>query len=314
MRFATYHHADGAQRLGVLADGLIHGGPPGAVLTGLLTDPDRLRAAGERALAHPAEVVRPAEVTVDAPVPVPPSVRDFLAFEQHLATVSGRDPDPDWYRLPIFYFSNPAAITGPGADIPVPPGCLQFDYELEVAAVIGRPGRNLSPADAEQHIAGYFVLCDFTARDIQAREMRLLLGPAKGKDAATSCGPYLVTPDELEPYRSGRAFDLGAAAWVNGTRYSSGNLNSMYWSFAELVSYASRGTQVMPGDIIGSGTVGGGCIMELCQLHGTGHYPWLKPGDELVIEIEALGRLTHRVVAGLPLHPLRPKTAAGSAM
>jgi 2-keto-4-pentenoate hydratase/2-oxohepta-3-ene-1,7-dioic acid hydratase in catechol pathway len=312
MRFATYRHPGGPRRLGVLAGGLIHGCPSEAVLPDLLADPGRLRAAGERAIARPAEVVRPAEVTLDAPVPVPPSVRDFLAFEQHLATVSGRDPDPDWYRLPVFYFSNPAAVTGPDADIPVPPGCQQFDYELEVAAVIGRPGSNLSPAEAERHIAGYVVLCDFTARDIQAREMRLLLGPAKGKDTATSCGPYLVTPDELEPHRSEGAFDLGTAAWVNGTRYSSGNLSSMYWSFAELVSYASRGTRVMPGDIIGSGTVGGGCIMELSRLHGAASYPWLKPGDEVVIEIEALGRLAHRVVPGPPLHPLRPRAAPGS--
>jgi 2-keto-4-pentenoate hydratase/2-oxohepta-3-ene-1,7-dioic acid hydratase in catechol pathway len=312
MRFATYRHAGGPRRLGVLAGGLIHGCPPGAGLPALLADPGGLRAAGERALARPSEVVSPAEVTLDAPVPEPPSVRDFLAFEQHLATVSGRQPDPDWYELPVFYFSNPAAITGPDADIPVPPGCLEFDYELEVAAVIGRPGRNLSPAEAERHIAGYLVLCDFTARDLQAREMRLMLGPAKGKDSATSCGPYLVTPDEIEPYRSGRAFDLEAVAWVNGTRYSTGNLNSMYWSFPELVSYASRGTQVVPGDIIGSGTVGGGCIMELSRLPGTGQYPWLKPGDEVRIEVEALGRLTHRVVPGPPLHPLRPAVAARS--
>jgi len=314
MRFAAYHHAGGPRRLGVLANGLIHGCLPEDEFPGLLADPGRLRAAGERALARPAEIVRLVDVTLEAPVPAPPSVRDFLAFEQHLATVSGRDPDPDWYRQPIFYFSNPAAVTAPGADVPVPPGCLQFDYELEVAAVIGRPGWNLSPDEAQQHIAGYLVLCDFTARDIQAREMRLLLGPAKGKDAATSCGPYLVTPDELEPYRSGNAFDLRAAAWVNGSLYSSGNLNTMYWSFAELVSYASRGTQIVPGDIIGSGTVGGGCIMELSRLHGAGRYPWLKPGDEVVIEIEALGRLTHRVVPGPPLHPLRPKAAAGSQM
>jgi 2-keto-4-pentenoate hydratase/2-oxohepta-3-ene-1,7-dioic acid hydratase in catechol pathway len=312
MRFATYHHADGAQRLGVLANGLIHGCWPGSGFPALLADPQRLRAVAEQAVARPAEVVRPADVTLDAPVPVPPSVRDFLAFEQHLSTVSGRDPDPDWYRLPIFYFSNPAAILGPDADIPLPPGCLQFDYELEVAAVIGRPGRNLTPTEAQQHIAGYFVLCDFTARDIQAREMRLLLGPAKGKDAATSCGPYLVTPDELEPYRSGNAFDLQAAVWVNGSRYSRGNLNSMYWSFAELVSYASRGTQVLPGDVIGSGTVGGGCIMELSRLPGGGHYPWLRPGDEVVVEIETLGRLTHHVVEGPPLHPLRSEATAGS--
>jgi len=313
MRFATYRHPGGPRRLGVLVGGLIHGCPPGAGLPAILADPGQLRAAGEQAIAHPAEIVDPADVTLDAPVPVPPSVRDFLAFEQHLATVSGRHPDPDWYKLPVFYFSNPAAITGPDADIPVPPGCLQFDYELEVAAVIGRPGRNLSPAEAQQHIAGYFVLCDFTARDIQAREMRLLLGPAKGKDTATSCGPYLVTADELEPYRSGDAYDLGTTVWVNGTRYSTGNLTSMYWSFAELVSYASRGTQVVPGDIIGSGTVGGGCILELSRLHGAERYPWLKPGDELVIEVEALGRLTHRVVDGPPLHPLRSEAAAGSA-
>lgn len=306
MRFATYHHTDGVRRLGVLADGLIHACQDDGGLLGLLADPDLLRGVGERALADPAELVRPADVILEAPVPAPPSVRDFLAFEQHLATVSGRPPDPDWYELPVFYFSNPAAVTGPAADIPVPPGCLEFDYELEVAAVIGQPGRNLSPAEAQQHIAGYFVLCDFTARDIQAREMRLLLGPAKAKDTATSCGPYLVTPDELEPYRSGHAFDLEVSAWVNGTRYSGGNLTSMYWSFAELVSYASRGTQVVPGDIIGSGTVGGGCIMELSRLHGPGRYPWLKPGDEVVIEVATLGRLTHRVVKGPPLRSLRP--------
>lgn len=306
MRFATYHHAGGVRRAGVLADGLIYGCPPGTALSGLVADPGRLRAAAAQALADPAEVIRPDDVTLDAPIPAPPSVRDFLAFEQHLATMSGRDPDPDWYQMPVFYFSNPPAVTGPADDIPVPPGCLQFDYELEIAAVIGRPGRNLTPDQAGRHIAGYMVLCDFTARDIQAREMRLQLGPAKGKDTATSCGPYLVTPDELEPHRSGHAFDLDAAAWVNGRRYSAGNLKSMYWSFAELVAYASRGTQVVPGDVIGSGTVGDGCIAELSLRHGPRRYPWLKPGDEVVIEIETLGRLAHRIVPGPPLHPLRP--------
>jgi 2-keto-4-pentenoate hydratase/2-oxohepta-3-ene-1,7-dioic acid hydratase in catechol pathway len=312
MKVATYSHGDGQQRLGVLAGGLIHGCPPGTRLPDLLADPSRLRAVGQQALTGPAEVVRPDEVTLDAPVPAPPSMRDFIAFEQHLATMSGRDPDPDWYQLPVFYFSNPAAVTGPDQDIPVPPGCQQFDYELEVAAVIGRPGRNLSPAEAERHIAGYMVLCDFSARDIQAREMRLLLGPAKGKDTATSCGPYLVTPDELEPHRSGRAFDLEVTAWVNGRQYSSGNLNTMYWSFAELVAYASRGTQVLPGDIIGSGTVGGGCIAELAARHGPHRYPWLQPGDEVVIEVAHLGRLTHRVVPGPPLYPLRPEDPAAA--
>ncbi len=222
MKFATYQHAGGPHRLGVLADGLIHGCPAGTELLSLLPDADRLRAAGQQALRDPAEVTDPAAARMAAPVPAPPSVRDFLAFEQHLTTMSGGAPDPDWYQLPVFYFSNPAAILGPCDPVPIPPGCAQFDYELEVAAVIGRGGSDLSPEEAEKHIAGYFVLCDFSARDLQAREMRLRLGPAKGKDSATSCGPYLVTPDELEPYRSGPGFKLEMTAQVNGRRYSCG--------------------------------------------------------------------------------------------
>jgi 2-keto-4-pentenoate hydratase/2-oxohepta-3-ene-1,7-dioic acid hydratase in catechol pathway len=307
MRFASYLLADGRSRVGaVSSEGLIHECPPGTTLLDLLPDPDRLREANAAALADPRNVFRPAEVTLTAPVPVPPSVRDFMAFEQHLRTVSGRPPDPDWYELPAFYFSNPAAVTGPRDDVPVPPGSTQFDYELEVAAVIGRPGTNLSPEEAVEHIAGYCVLCDFSARDLQAREMALRLGPAKGKDTATSCGPYLVTPDELAMHRSGQTFNLTMTAQVNGRLYSSGRLNSMYWSFPELVSYASRGTTVVPGDVIGSGTVGTGCILELSITHGSSAYPWLQPGDQVVLEVDTLGRLEHRIVPGPQLNPLRP--------
>lgn len=227
--------------------------------------------------------------------------------------MSGRRPDPDWYRVPVFYFSNPAGIFGPQADIPVPPGCTQFDYELEVAAVIGAPGYNLSPDEVKSHIAGYLILCDFSARDVQACEMRLMLGPAKSKDTATSCGPWLVTPDELEPRTSGQAFDLRMAASVNRRPYSEGRLDAMIWSFPELVSYASRGTRVMPGDIIGSGTVGTGCILELSIEHGSHQYPWLKPGDELTLEVDGLGAITHRIVTGPPLKPLRTNQAPAHA-
>jgi 2-keto-4-pentenoate hydratase/2-oxohepta-3-ene-1,7-dioic acid hydratase in catechol pathway len=306
VRFASYRDHDARQRLGVVVGDRIHALPATEpTLLELLGDHDRLSAAGDRALSQPADIVPQSEVELLAPVPVPPSFRDFLCFEQHLRTVSGREPEPDWYRLPIFYFSNPAGIFGPRADIPIPPGCTKFDYELEVAAVIGGGGENLSPEEAELHIAGYVVLCDFSARDLQVREMALRLGPAKGKDTATSYGPWLVTADELHGRSAGRTFDLEMTASVNGREYSRGRLDSMIWSFPELVSQASRGTRIVPGDIIGSGTVGRGCILELSIEHGSEAYPWLKPGDEVVLEVDLLGRLEHRIVPGPALRPLR---------
>ena len=313
MKFASFRDHDGQPRLGVVVGENIHSCPPGLALLDILGDPDLVHAAGANALSDPVDVVSAAAVELRAPIPVPPSVRDFLSFERHLRTVSGKDPDPDWYRLPIFYFSNPAGIFGPRAEIPIPPGCMQFDYELEVAAVIGAPGHNLSPQQAESHIAGYFVLCDFSARDLQAREMPLMLGPAKGKDTATSCGPWFVTADELEDRRSHHTYDLRMTASVNGKPYSEGRLDSMIWSFPELVSYASRGTRVVPGDIIGSGTVGAGCILELSIEHGSDAYPWLEPGDEVVLEVEKLGRLQHRIAPGPPLKPLRAEKAVAHA-
>ena len=313
MKFASFYQDHSSPRLGIVVDEQIHACPPELTLLDLLGDPEIMRATGEAALTDPAEIVQIEMVELRPPIPTPPSVRDFLSFERHLRTVSGTDPDPDWYRLPIFYFSNPAGIFGPHADIPIPPGCEQFDYELEVAAVIGAPGHNLSPDEAESHIAGYLILCDFSARDLQAREMRLMLGPTKGKDTATSCGPWLVTPDELQDRRSGNTFDLRMTASVNGRQYSEGRLDAMIWSFPELVSYASRGTNIMPGDIIGSGTVGTGCILELSIEHGTNKYPWLDPGDQLTLEVDLLGALRHRVVAGPPLRPLRTERALARA-
>lgn len=271
-------------------------------------DGERLARAGERARASPADVFDLQAIVLRAPIPRPPSVRDFFAFEQHVRTVRrslGLEMDPDWYQIPVFYFSNPAAIIGPDQDAAIPPGSSMLDFELEVAAVVGRGGSNLHPEGAELHIAGFTIMNDWSARDLQWPEMKLGLGPAKGKDFATSLGPFLVTPDELAPYRKNRAYDLAMSATVNGRDYSRGNLADIYWSFGEMLAYASRGTQLAPGDVIGSGTCGTGCILELASVHGEDAYPWLAPGDRVELTVEHLGTLSNRVMAGPPLVPLR---------
>jgi 2-keto-4-pentenoate hydratase/2-oxohepta-3-ene-1,7-dioic acid hydratase in catechol pathway len=298
MRFATFLASDSTERVGVVDGESLFALAPGVALIDLLGD---LPEAGRAALASPAAVFDTAEVRLLAAIPVPPSVRDFYAFEDHVRTARatrGLEVDPDWYELPVFYFSNPAAITGPGDAIPVPPGCAELDYELEVAAVVGRPGSDLEPATAEAHIAGYTVMNDWSARDLQRREMRLGLGPAKGKDFATSLGPVLVTPDELEPYRQNKAFNLAMTAGVNGAEWSRGNLADIHWSFGEMLAHASRGTVVRPGDVIGSGTCGTGCILELSAVHGSEAYPWLGPGDVVELAVDGLGTLANSVMAG----------------
>jgi 2-keto-4-pentenoate hydratase/2-oxohepta-3-ene-1,7-dioic acid hydratase in catechol pathway len=265
-------------------------------------DGERLRDAGERVRRDPAEELAWDDVALWAPIPVPPSIRDFLAFESHLRNARG-EVDPEWYELPVFYFSNPQGVIGPHDDVAIAPGSVEWDYELEFAAVVGMAGSDLRPDEADRHIAGYTVMCDFSARDHQRREMRLGLGPAKGKDTATSMGPVLVTPDELAPYRSGQAFALDMAVEVSGTRAGGGSLADIYWSFGEMLAYASRGTTVVPGDVIGSGTVGTGCVLEHRRL---GHdVPWLAPGDVVRLSIDHVGTLRHRIVAGRDPVPLR---------
>ncbi|MGH3586489.1 MAG: fumarylacetoacetate hydrolase family protein, partial [Pseudonocardia sp.] len=267
-----------------------------------------LSAAAERATANPAEVVDLADVRLCAPIPRPPSVRDFLSFEEHLRNAVralGRaEPPPVWFEQPVFYFSNPAAIHGPDAEIPISPGCASFDYEVEVAAVVGRAGSDLSPDEAEAHIAGYTILCDWSARDVQAKESTIGLGPAKGKDGATSIGPALVTPDELEPHRSGKGYRLAMRGSVNGRDLGGGSWADIHWSFGQMLAYASRGTRLQPGDVIGSGTVGTGCLLELTGLHGEERYPWLRPGDEVTVTVEHLGDLSGRIVRGPEPIPL----------
>ena len=256
---------------------------------------DALDNAAQQARRSPAGVVPIDDVDLRAPIPHPPAVRDFYAFEQHVRTARetrGMEMDPDWYELPVFYFSNPHSIVGTDTDVAVPPGCEWLDYELEVAAIVGREGADLDASTAlRTHVAGFCVMNDWSARDLQAREMRQLLGPAKGKDFATSLGPFLVTPDELPEDLS-----LTMTATVNGREYSRGRLSDLHWSWGDLLAYASRGTRIVPGDVIGSGTVGTGCILELSLVHGSDAYPWLRPGDEVVLEVEGLGRLANRVV------------------
>ena len=217
------------------------------------------------------------EVELRPPVLHPPAVRDFYAFEQHVRTANerrGREVPAEWYELPVFYFSNPAAIYGPEDDVPYPEGTEELDYELEVAAVIGADGA----------IGGFTVMNDWSARDVQRREMRVGLGPAKGKDFATSFGPVVVTPDELD----GSEGEM--VARVNGEERSRGNLRDLFHPWEALVAQAARNTRLLPGDLIGSGTVGTGCILE----HGDGR--WLQRGDVVELEVEGIGVLRNRVV------------------
>ncbi|MFC4112909.1 fumarylacetoacetate hydrolase family protein [Nonomuraea zeae] len=306
MRLATYNY-EGRTRCGVVAGGTVT--PVHGDLLGLLRK--------GRLDAEPAgEPVPLSEVRLLAPYQ-PPTVRDFVAFEEHVEgvrrSVDGRAGVPDaWYDAPAFYFTNPYAVVGPHDDVPVPPGCRAFDFELEVAAVIGRAGRDLTPDAAREHIAGYLIMNDWSARDLQSREMQVNLGPAKGKDTATTLGPWLVTADELEPYRDADGFlRLALTVSVNGAEIGRDLLSNMGWPFEDLVAYASRGTWVRPGDVLGSGTCGnGGCLAELWGLRGRPDPPPLRPGDVVEIAVEGIGAIRNTVVAGVdpvPLPKARPR-------
>ncbi len=310
MRWATFHYPKSAvDHVGLVMGEHIHALETGLALLDLLGDDGTLLAeAGERARTNPVDRVSLHETRLRAPIPSPPTFRDFYAFEQHVRTARqrrGLEMDPLWYQLPVFYFSNPYAIIGPDDEVVVPPGTTQLDYELEVVAVVGRSGSNLKPEEAEHCIAGFMVMNDWSARDLQREEMQLNMGPVKGKDFATSIGPFFVTPDELEPTRKARAYDLTMRASVNGREYSKASLADIYWSFGEMLAYASRGTRIETGDLIGSGTCGTGCILELSLVHGEQHYPWLQPGDVVEVSVDRLGAFKNRVVLGVPLRPLR---------
>lgn len=231
-----------------------------------------------------------------APFPVA-SLRDFYAFEQHVKTCRGHrglETVPQWYQVPVFYFSNPVAIIGDGDPVWAPQGSAALDYELELACVVGTAARDL-PADdsAVDCLAGFTIMNDWSARDLQHAEMAVGLGPSKSKDFATSLGPEIVPLAALrDAYRDGR-LHLDMTARINGKEYSRGNAGSMYWTWPQLLAHASRDTELRPGDVIGSGTVGTGCILELTPEAVGG---WLKPGDVVELTIERLGTLRNPVI------------------
>lgn len=236
------------------------------------------------------------EVELLAPIPNPPSFRDFYAFEEHVRNARkrrGLEVIPEWYEIPVFYFSNHQAVIGPNHPVLRPKACNKLDYELEIACVIGKQGRDIKAEEAESYIFGYMILNDWSARDLQMQEMKVGLGPAKGKDFATSIGPYLVTADELEVYRNeSQALNLEMKAFVNGRELSSGNAESAYYTFSQMIERASDGVTLYPGDIIGSGTVGTGCILEL----GENIHRWLEPGDEVILSVTGLGELKNTII------------------
>ncbi len=249
------------------------------------------------------------DVKLLAPVPHPTSCRDAYAFRQHVASARRNrkaEMIPEYDQFPIFYFTNHNSIQGPGEIICMPDHLQKLDFELEAAIVICKPGKNIKAEEADEYIGGYMIMNDVSARGLQMEEMKLNLGPAKGKDFSTVIGPMLVTPDELEEYiidpkenHTGNAYKLGMKCWVNGTQVSEGNLGDMDWTFAEIIERASYGVQLFPGDVIGSGTVGTGCFLEL---NGTGKLndpnyeeQWLKEGDEVEMEIEGLGKLKNTI-------------------
>lgn len=244
-----------------------------------------------------------------APVPHPTSCRDGYAFRQHVASARKNrrvEMIPEFDQYPIFYFTNHNAIQGMGDIECMPDHFEKLDFELEASIVIGKKGRNIKASEADDYIAGYMIMNDMSARTLQMEEMLLNLGPAKGKDFSTVIGPWLVTPDELEPYKipakaghTGNSYALDMKCWVNGIEVSSGSMGDMDWTFAEIVERCSYGVDVLPGDVIGSGTVGTGCFLELNGtglLNDTNFKPqWLQDGDIVEMEITGLGRLINTI-------------------
>ncbi len=293
MKFASYSTSGASSRPGLLLE------------NGLLPLPfDSMQAlieAGEKGLQQvqglpQSDLLPLKEVRLHAPIPRPPTLRDFYAFEGHVHAANanrGREVPENWYKFPVFYFTNPNSIFGPDEEVPYPAYTQALDFELEIAAVVGQPGINLKPDQAPGHIFGYTIFNDWSARDVQLEEMRVGLGPAKGKDFASSLGPVLATADEFLPSPADKPGVHPAAmiARVNGVELSRGDFADIHWSFGEILARASEGVMLYPCDVIGSGTVGTGCLLELTRGQG----PWLQPGDVVELEIDGIGILRNTV-------------------
>jgi fumarylacetoacetate (FAA) hydrolase len=283
VRLGTFRDPDRGPFVGEVEGELVHILEAPAMLAWL---------AGEGRTRTGVELELPSLTTL-APVPEPPSVRDFYSFEQHVAAGArrrGTEIAPHWYEAPAFYFSNPASIRGPGEPVRRPEATRMLDFELEVAAVIGVP-----LGGGEGQIAGFTLMNDWSARDVQANEVTVGLGPHKAKDFAISLGPYLVTPDEL-PYEDGR-LKLTARVELNGEELSAADASEQHFSWPEIVAHAARDTRLRPGDVLGSGTLTGGCLLELGPLPAEGRPDgrWIEPGDTVALEADGLGRLQNPV-------------------
>jgi fumarylacetoacetate (FAA) hydrolase len=258
---------------------------------------------GDAATALGTAVVDVAGATLLAPIPRPPSMRDGYAFRQHVLTARrnrGLEMIPEFDQFPVFYFTNHQSVVGPG-NVRVRELHLErLDFELEAAVVVGKRGRDLTAKQVDDHIFGLMIMNDWSARALQMEEMKLSLGPAKGKDFATGLGPYLVTLDELKDRTTdtehGKVFDLEMRAFVNGKQLSTGNVKDMNWTFSQILARASYGVDLHPGDVIGSGTCGTGCLLELNGSKITDNL-WLKAGDQVRLEIDGLGALDNTIVA-----------------
>lgn len=319
MKLVTYTHA-GKTQLGIfqnnniwptnqlnrqLPDNMI------AFLQGGETTMELAKSINEQLKSNPnlAEPIALSEVKLEAPVPNPTSCRDGYAFRQHVAAARRNRGVPmieEFDQYPIFYFTNHNAVQGPGEIYCMPDHFQKLDFELEAAIVIGKKGRNIKASEADNYIAGYMIMNDMSARTLQMEEMLLNLGPAKGKDFSTVIGPYFVTPDELEAYKIpakpghiGNSYNLQMKCWVNGVQVSEGSVGDMDWTFAEIIERCAYGVDILPGDVIGSGTVGTGCFLEL---NGTGLLndknfkpQWLQEGDVVEMEIDGLGKLSNTI-------------------
>jgi fumarylacetoacetate (FAA) hydrolase len=319
MKLVTFHSAQGNE-VGLYHQGAIY--PLARIDNSLPQDMGNFLRNWDRNADHAREILNAidtgkyAELSIPydesllrAPVPNPTSCRDGYAFRQHVEAARrnrGVPMIPEFDQYPIFYFTNHNAVQGPGEIRCMPDHFEKLDFELEAAVVLGKKGRNIKAEDADDYIAGYMVMNDMSARRLQMEEMLLNLGPAKGKDFTTVIGPWLVTPDELEAYRTspkpghtGRSYQLAMRGFVNGIQVSEGSVADMDWTFAEIIERCAYGADVFPGDVIGSGTVGTGCFLEL---NGTGKLnnpdyqeQWLQEGDVVEMEIEGLGRLRNTI-------------------
>ncbi|QHT65465.1 fumarylacetoacetate hydrolase family protein [Rhodocytophaga rosea] len=304
MKLITFKNKEGQARAGWLQDGGVidmnlasHGKLPADMLGFIDKHEEYVALIQQTGLLNAKPTYTLEEVTLLAPLPNPRSFRDFISFEQHLKNASakfGHQIAQEWYEMPIFYFTNHQQIFGPEESIPRPPKETRLDYELEMGCIIGKKGKDIKAEEAEDYIFGYTIFNDWTARAIQNKEMKCHLGPAKGKDFANALGPYIITRDEMDKYRTpDNRFDIRMTSKINGQLICDGNFKTIYYTFGQMIERASEnGVNLYPGDIIGSGTVGFGSLIET---NGEA-YRFLEPGDVVEFEIEGIGILRNSVI------------------